>query len=175
MIRLGSLLPQAFMVGIAQLVDMMGTEKAVDWLIFIGEELAKTQGPGFEGAPENSLNYLPLCPFTDELVRFVDLFGERPEEYRKILEYVKEKKMDEKEKIKFPAVSTTLCLIHHAYRSRRAQLAGAETLHLACKCSVTDAPPVYNEEAIAAAGVSKEKVEKILEKGVCVFKFVKTE
>ncbi|MCK4928243.1 MAG: hypothetical protein KAR76_00760 [Methanosarcinales archaeon] len=175
MIRLGSMLPQAFMIGITDLVDMIGAEKTVKWLITIGRELGENQGPGLEGAPEGDLNYLPICPFADELVRFIDMFGERPEEYNTIVEYVKEREAADKDKVECPAVASVLCLMHHAYRVKRAEMAGYSTLHLACKSVVTDNKPVYNEEAIEKAGVTKEDVDKILEKGVCVFKFVKEE
>lgn len=173
MIRLGSMMPQAFMVGIMELVNMIGAEKTCDWLIKIGEELAITQGPGFEGAPANDLNYLPMCPFSDELIRFIDMFGERPDEYKMIVDCITERETADKEKVECPAVANTLCLLHHGYRSKRAKMAGAKTLHLACKCSIPDAPPVYNEEAIRKAEVTKEEVDKLLEKGVCIFKFVK--
>lgn len=175
MIRLGNMLPQGFLIGIMDLVDMMGPEKTSEWLTRIGEKLGETQGPGFDGAPEDDLNYLPMCPFTDELIRFIDMFGERPEEFKRIVEYVTEREGSNKENVECPAVVNTLCLLHHGYRKKRAELAGAETLHLACRCSVPEVPPAYNMEAIEKAGVTKDDVDKILEKGVCVFKFVKRE
>ncbi|MCL7415488.1 MAG: hypothetical protein M8349_05435 [ANME-2 cluster archaeon] len=175
MIRLGSMLPQAFMIGITDLVNIIGPEKTVKWLIQIGRELAETQGPGLEGAPEGDLNYLPICPFSDELIHFIDMFGERPKEFQTIVEYVKEREAANTDKVECPAVASILCLMHHAYRVKRAEMAGYGTLHLACRSVVTGSKPAYNEEAIAKAGVTKEEVDKILEKGVCIFKFVKEE
>ena len=175
MIRLGSMLPQAFLIGITDLVDLIGAEKTVKWLIRIGTELGETQGSGLEGAPEGDLNYLPMCPFSDELIRYIDMFGERPEEFKMIVDYIKEREAANKDKVECPAVSNVLCLLHHAYRVKRAEMAGQKTLHLACKSPLTGRDPAYNEEAIAEAGVTKEDVDKILEKGVCVFKFVKEE
>jgi hypothetical protein len=175
MIRLGSMLPQAFLIGITDLVNLIGAEKTVKWLIGIGKELGETQGSGLEGAPEGDLNYVPMCPFSDELIRYVDMFGERPEEFKTIVEYVNEREAANKDKVECPAVSSVLCLLHHAYRVKRAEMAGQKTLHLACKSPLTDSNPAYNEEAIAEAGVTKEDVDKIMEKGCCVFKFVKEE
>jgi hypothetical protein len=54
-------------------------------------------------------------------------------------------------------------------------MAGFETLHLASKPSISNTNLAYNEEAIKKAGQTKEEVDRILEKGACVFKFVKKE
>ncbi len=54
-------------------------------------------------------------------------------------------------------------------------MAGFETLHLASKLSIAGAKLAYNEEAIEKAGKTKQEVDRILEKGACVFKFVKKE
>jgi hypothetical protein len=175
MIRLGNMLPQAFMIGIMKLVDMIGPEKTCEWLTSIGEELAITQGPGLEGVPEDDLNYLPMCPFSDELIRFIDMHGERPEQFQKMIECIAQREAADKDNVECPAVATILCLLHHAYRAKRAEMAGAELLHLASKSPIPSVPPAYNEEAIQKAGVSKEKVDRFLEKSICVFKFVKKE
>ncbi len=37
------------------------------------------------------------------------------------------------------------------------------------------APTAYNEEAIKVAGITKEEVDNILQKGSCIFKFIKKE
>ncbi len=115
MIRLGSMLPQAFLIGITDLVDLIGAEKTVKWLIRIGSELGETQGSGLEGAPEGDLNYLPMCPFSDELIRYVDMFGERPEEFKTIVDYINEREAANKDKVECPAVASVLCLLHHAF------------------------------------------------------------
>ncbi len=175
MIRLGRMLPQAFMVGITELVKMVGPEKTSILLAHIGKELAETQGAGLEGVPEDDLHYLPMCPFADEIIRFVDLFGERPEEFQVIVKYVAKKEAMNKDKVECPAMASILCLLHNAYRKKRAEMAGFETLHLASKPSIAGANLAYNEEAIEKAGKTKEEVDRILEKGACVFKFVKKE
>jgi len=169
------MLPQAFMVGITELVKMIGPEKTCILLSHIGRELAETQGPGLEGVPEDDLHYLPMCPFADEIIRFVDLFGERPEEFKIIVEYVAEKEARNKDEVECPAMASILCLLHNAYRKKRAEMAGFETLHLASKPSITGANLAYNEEAIKKAGQTKEEIDRILEKSACVFKFVKKE
>lgn len=175
MIRLGSMLPQAFMVGITELVKMVGPEKTCILLSRIGKGLAETQGQGLEGVPEDDLHYLPICPFADEIIRFVDLFGERPEEFKAIVKYVTEKEAGNKDKVECPAMASILCLLHNAYRKKRAEMAGFETLHLASKLSIAGAKLAYNEEAIEKAGKTKQEVDRILEKGACVFKFIKKE
>lgn len=175
MIRLGSMLPQAFMVGITELVKTIGPGKTCILLSHIGKELAETQGAGLEGVPENDLHYLPMCPFADEIIRFVDLFGERPEEFKTIVEYVAEKEAMNKDKVECPAMASILCLMHNAYRKKRAEMAGFETLHIASKPSITGAKLAYNDEAMEKAGKTKEEIDRILEKGACVFKFVKKE
>ena len=40
MIRLGSMLPQAFMIGIMEMVNLVGPEKTCKWLTYIGKEMA---------------------------------------------------------------------------------------------------------------------------------------
>jgi len=175
MIRLGSMLPQAFMVSITELVKMVGPEKTCILLSRIGKGLAETQGAGLEGVPEDDLHYLPICPFADEIIRFVDLFGERPEEFQAIVKYVNEKEAMDKDKVECPAMASILCLLHNAYRKKRAEMAGFETLHLASKLSIAGVRLAYNEEAMEKAGKTKEDVNRILEKGACVFKFVKME
>ncbi len=175
MIRLGRMLPQAFMVGITDLVKMIGPEKTCILLSNIGKELAETQGPGLEGVPENDLHYLPICPFADEIIRIIDLLGERPEEFQIIVKYVTEKEVMNKDKVECPAVASILCLMHNAYRKKRAEMAGFETLHLASKLTIAGGKLAYNEEAIEKSGKTKEEVDRILEKGACVFKFVKKE
>jgi len=175
MIRLGSMLPQAFMVSITELVKMVGPEKTCILLSRIGKGLAETQGAGLEGVPEDDLHYLPICPFADEIIRFVDLFGERPEEFQAIVKYVNEKEAMDKDKVECPAMASILCLLHNAYRKKRAEMAGFETLHLASKLSIAGVRLAYNEEAMEKAGKTKEDVDRILEKGACVFKFVKME
>jgi len=169
------MLPQAFMVGITELVQMVGPEKTSILLAHIGKELAETQGAGLEGVPEDDLHYLPMCPFADEIIRFVDLFGEKPEEFKIIVEYVAKKEAMDNDKVECPAMASILCLLHNAYRKKRAEMAGFETLHLASKPSISNTKLAYNEEAIKKAGKTKEEIDKILEKGACVFKFVKKE
>ena len=175
MIRLGRMLPQAFMVGITELVEMVGPEKTCILLSRIGKGLAETQGAGLEGVPEDDLHYLPMCPFADEIIRFVDLFGERPEEFQVIVKYVAEKEAMDNDKVECPAMASILCLLHNAYRKKRAEMAGFETLHLASKLSIAGVRLAYNEEAIEKAGKTKEEIDRILEKSACVFKFVKKE
>jgi len=175
MIRLDSMLPQAFMIGIIEMVNEDGPEKTTKWLTNIGKEMAKTQGSGLEGNPLDGLNYLPLCPFADELIRFIDIFGEHPEEFLKIVQYVAEREAEDKNKVECPAVANILCLLHNAYRKKRARMAGYETLHLASKSLLPNVLPAYNEEAIKVAGVSREQVDELLKKGTCIFKFIKKE
>ncbi|MCD4766787.1 MAG: hypothetical protein K8R34_09780 [Methanosarcinales archaeon] len=163
------------MVSITELVKMVGPEKTCILLSRIGKGLAETQGAGLEGVPEDDLHYLPICPFADEIIRFVDLFGERPEEFQAIVKYVNEKEAMDKDKVECPAMASILCLLHNAYRKKRAEMAGFETLHLASKLSIAGVRLAYNEEAMEKAGKTKEDVDKILEKGACVFKFVKME
>ncbi len=91
------------------------------------------------------------------------------------MEYVAEKEAMNKDKVECPAMASILCLMHNAYRKKRAEMAGFETLHLASKPSIAGAKLVYNEEAMEKSGKTKEEIDRILEKGACVFKFVKKE
>lgn len=175
MIRLGRMLPQAFMVSITELVNMLGPEKTCILLSRIGKGLAETQGAGLEGVPEDDLHYLPMCPFANEIIHFIDLFGERPEEFQTIVKYVTEKEYMDEDKVECPAMASILCLLHNAYRKKRADMAGFETLHLASKLSIAGGKLAYNEVAIEKAGTTKQEIDTILEKGACVFKFVKKE
>ena len=169
MIRLSSLMPKAFFMGIVELVDMVGPEKTDRWILSIGEKLGEREGPGIEGARENSINYMPICPFANELIEFVEISGERPPQFMDIIKHTNKMREESGRGWEFPAISNIFCILHNSYRKQRAEMAGSKMLHLGCRSPLTKTI-VYNDKAIEKAGMSRDDVDKVLEKSVCVFK-----
>ncbi|MBN1133376.1 MAG: hypothetical protein JXA38_00295 [Methanosarcinaceae archaeon] len=169
MIRLERILPKAFLIGIVELVNSAGPEKAYLWMQSIGEKLGEGEGPGFEGAREDNINYMPLCPFANHVVEFVGMYGERPSEFMDIIRCANERRDRSKNGWQYPAIANIFCVLHHSFRVKRASMAGAEILHLGCKSPLTEIT-AYNEKAIEKSGMTKDDVDKILEKSICVFK-----
>ncbi len=170
MIRLENMLPKAFLVGIMEMVDRFGPEETYNWIETIGAKLAEIEGPGFEGARENHVNFLPVCPFGSDFIEFVEMYGgEQPPQFVKIIEYVKDKKDSSKDGWKYPALSGVLGILHYSYSKKRAELAGADLLSVGSKSALTEELE-YNYKAIEKAGMTKEEVDSYLEKSYCVFK-----
>ncbi len=169
MIRLSSLMPKAFLMGIVELVDIIGPEKTDQWIMSIGKKLGEREGPGVEGARENSINYMPICPFANELIEFMEMNGERPPQFMDIIRHTNKLRKESDVGWEFPAISNIFCIFHHSYRKHRAEMAGNKMLHLGCISPLTKTI-VYNDKAIEKAGMSRDDVDKVLEKSVCVFK-----
>lgn len=169
MIRLSSMMPKAFLMGIVELVDMVGPEEADKWMMSIGKKLGEKEGPGVEGAREDGINFMPICPFANEVVEFVDMEGGRPSQFMDIIKHTNKARDESDRGWEFPAISNIFCILHHSYRKHRAEMAGDKMLHLGCK-SPLSAAVAYNDKAIEKAGMSRDDVDKVLEKSVCVFK-----
>jgi len=171
MIRLSSMLPKAFLIGIIELVDEAGPENTCRWMQAIGEKLGEGEGAGFEGAREDDINYMPLCPFANEVIEFVEMYGERPSQFMDIIRCANERRDKSKSGWEYPAISNIFCMLHHSYRRKRAKMADADILHLGCKSPLTEIT-AYNEKAIEKAGMTRDDVDTILENSICVFKIV---
>ncbi|MBP2029664.1 hypothetical protein J2755_000584 [Methanohalophilus levihalophilus] len=170
MIRLENMLPKAFLVGIMEMVDRFGPEETFNWIVSIGTKLAEIEGPGFEGARENHVNFLPVCPFGSDFVEFVEMYGgEQPSQFLEIIDYVNKQKETAEDGWNYPALSGVLGILHYSYSKKRAELAGAELLSVGTKSPLTDEFE-YNYKAIEKAGMTKEEVDKYLDKSYCVFK-----
>jgi hypothetical protein len=169
MIRLENMLPRAFLMGIMEMEDSAGPKGTFDWLEAIGEKLAEIEGPGFEGDRENSIIFLPVCPFGSYYLDFVEVYGEEPSQYLRIINYVNEQKEKSEDGWKYPALSFVLEILHYSYSRKRAELAGADLLSLGSKSLFTEEAE-YNYKAIEKAGMTKEAVNTYLEKSYCVFK-----
>ena len=163
------MMPKAFLMGIVKLVDMIGPEETDKWIISIGKTLGDREGPGFEGAREDGINYMPICPFANELVEFVEIDGERPPQFMDIIKSTNKRREQSDSGWEFPAISNIFCILHHSYRKHRAEMAGDTMLHLGCK-SPLSSMVAYNDKAIEKAGMSRDDVDKVLEKSICVFK-----
>lgn len=169
MTRLKNILPKAFLIGIMELVDLIGPEKTCKWVQAIGEKLGTDEGPGFEGARKGNINYLPLCPFAHDTIEFVEMYGERPSQFIDIIRHVQKKKQSSMFPHKFPIISNIFCVLHHSYRQKRANLAGFNSIHIGCHHTFKNGI-MYNENAIKKVGMTKESVRKILGNSVCVFR-----
>ena len=170
MIRLENMLPQAFLLGVVKMVDKDGALETIRWLEEIGEELAILEGPGFEGARENDINYLPICPFGSEITEFLEIY-ESPTQFDDVVNTMYELKNASDNPWDYPALTHVLGILQHSYSKKRAELAGAKMYHLGSKSPTSDFIQ-FNEEAIEKAGVTKEEVRKLLDKSFYVYKIV---
>ncbi len=169
MIRLKNILPKAFLIGIVEMVNTAGVEKTCQWLYTIGYELAEIEGPGFEGAWEDDILYLPICPFSNELIDFNNIYGETPRQFNDLINHVNRKKEESDKAWNYPALSSVLGILHNSYSKRRAELAGSRMYNVGSK-SVVNNVKVYNEEAIEKARMTKEQVSAILDHAFSVYK-----
>ncbi|MBN2109593.1 MAG: hypothetical protein JW705_00700 [Methanosarcinaceae archaeon] len=170
MIRLDNMLPHAFLVGVMKMVDKNGPLETIDWLQEIGEELATLEGPGFEGARENNINYLPVCPFGSEITEFLEIY-ESPAQFDDVVNAMYELKNASENPWDYPALTHVLGILQHSYTRKRAELAGARIYNLGSKSPNSDFIQ-FNEEAIEKAGMAKEEVRSILDKAFYVYKIV---
>ncbi|AEH61208.1 conserved hypothetical protein [Methanosalsum zhilinae DSM 4017] len=168
MIRLENMLPKAFLLGIVEMVNIVGPEKTLEWLEDIARRLGDIEGGGIEGAREDDINYIPISPCTTDLVEFMDMFGE-PEEFKKIIEYSNHKRDISERGWEYPALTNILGVLHHWYSYRRAEISGIKLLNVGSKSPFTD-EYVYNEKAMEKAGMTREEVDRYLEKGYYVYK-----
>ncbi len=169
MIRLKNILPKAFLIGIVKMVDLSGVERTYQWMDSIGKQLAEVEGPGFEGAWEDDINYLPICPFGNELIDFNNIFGETPSQFTELINYVNRIKAGSSEPWEYPALSSVLGILHHSYSKRRAELADHRIYNLGSRSVINDVK-TYNDEAIEKARMTKDKVSDMLERSFCVYK-----
>ncbi len=158
----------SFMLGIIELNNLLGSESLYNWLTKIGERIAELEGKGIEGKKIDDVHYLPTCPFVS-VFHYSSFYEQLPKSGDAYVD-LEELKMKKEQKADGAALANIFCIMHHAYRKKRAELAGKKVFHLAAKSHLTD-KPVFNEKAIERCGKSREEIEKILEIGVCVFKY----
>ncbi len=169
MIRLKNILPKAFLIGIVEMVDISGVQKTHQWITSIGVKLADIEGPGFEGAWEDDINFLPICPFGNELIDFNNIYGETPSQFNALINFVNKLKEESDEPWNFPALSSVLGILQNSYSKRRAELADARIYNVGSK-SVVNNVKVYNEEAIEKTRMTKEQVSELLDRSFCVYR-----
>ncbi|WP_406656825.1 hypothetical protein V7O62_13305 [Methanolobus sp. ZRKC2] len=150
------------------MVDRDGPLETIRWLQDIGEELAILEGPGFEGAREDNINYLPICPFGSEITEFLEIY-KSPTQFDDVINKMYELKKDSDNPWDYPALIHVLGILQHSYSRKRAELAGAEIYNLGSK-SQSGNLVKYNEEAIKKTGMTKEEVRKVLDKAFYVYK-----
>ncbi|WP_292486015.1 hypothetical protein [Methanohalobium sp.] len=171
MIRLENMLPKALLTGVLKMVDLDGPEKTLKWLEGIGKDLAEIEGAGFEGARDNNILYLPICPFGGELIEFIEIYGGQPAQFKQVIEVSDNKRDNSDNPWDFPALSNILGVLHYSYVKRRAEMAGFKIFNLGCRSPMKDSDYIaYNEQAIEKVNMTKEEVDKYLEKAYCVFK-----
>jgi len=156
----------SFIVGMIELNNLFGSESLYDWLKRIGERIAELEGKGIEGKKVDDVYYLPICPLTSvfHYASHHDELSKSGMAHADLEELKKEQKADD------AALASILCVMHHAYRKKRAELADKRIFHLAARSHLTD-EPVFNEKAMERCGKKREEIEKILDFGVCVFKY----
>jgi hypothetical protein len=157
-------LTRAFIIGAIEVDNMMGAEALYNWLKTIGERLGEVEGKGMEGRMIGELHYESICPFATRLetAHYYDILSKEGDKHAEIPE---EKGVDK------PVCADIMCIMHHACRRKRAELAGKKVFHLAARCPLTG-EIVFNEEAIEEVGKEREEIEELLEKeAVCVFMY----
>ncbi len=169
MIRLENMLPKAFLIGLVEMVDLVGPEKTYKWLEAIGEKMGEIEGPGFEGAREDEINYLPVCPFGNVVIDFIQIYGERPPQFIEIINYSNEMKSKSEDGWKYPALTSVIGVMHFSYSRKRAELADSLLLNVGSKSPITNTIE-YNDKAIEKAGMTREEVDSYLEKAYYVYK-----
>lgn len=169
MIRLKNILPKAFLIGIMEMVDICGVENTFQWMNSIGMKLADIEGPGFEGAWEDDINYLPICPFGNELTDINNIYGETPAQFTELINYVNKLKEESDKPWEFPALSNVLGILQNSYIQRRAELADARIYNVGSK-SVVSKIKIYNQEAIQQSTMTKEQVSELLDKAFYIYK-----
>lgn len=169
MIRLKNILPTAFLMGIVELVDMEGAGKTYEWINSIGIKLAEIEGPGFEGARENGINYIPIYPFASELIDFINILGETPSQFNEIVSFGKKLRDESENPWDYPAITNILGLLEHSYNKRRAEMAGAKIYNVGSKSPLDDSRE-YNVAAMKKAGMAQKEVDNFLDKAYWVYK-----
>ncbi|MHC1594679.1 MAG: hypothetical protein ACXQT2_05160 [Methanotrichaceae archaeon] len=153
---------EAFLMAIIEGVRKDGPEKTLEWIEHVADSLGEKEGPGLEGDPRGSLNCLYICPFANALQEFQIKYGETPSEFMDILGSA-----DCSDTF---AASNVFCIFHHTIRTKRAELAGRKVYHLASSANA-ERKTAYNEKAIEAVGLTKDAIDELMEKTVCVFKY----
>ncbi|MHC1567806.1 MAG: hypothetical protein ACXQT5_08610 [Candidatus Syntropharchaeia archaeon] len=154
----------AFTIGAIEINRTMGTHILYDWLRAIGERMGEMDGGGIEGERHNDLSYHPICLFITQLEssRYRELFSKEGRDLAKILENV-----DARDRAASPDI---ICITHHAYMKKRAELAGKKFFHLAAKSHLTN-ESIFNDGAIKEVGKKKREIEKLMENAACVFMY----
>lgn len=169
MIRLKNILPTAFLMGIMELVDLDGPKKTYEWINSIGIKLAEIEGPGFEGARENGVNYIPVYPFASELIDFINIMGETPQQFIEVISFSNRLQDESQNPWDYPAIANILGLLQHSYTKRRAEMAGANIYNVGSR-SPLDNSREYNKHAMKKAGMTKKEVDMYLDKSYSVYK-----
>jgi len=156
------LVSEAFLMAIIESVRREGPEKAVEWIERVADDLGEKEGPGLEGDPRGGVNCLYICPFANMLQEFLNWYGGMPAEFAELLNCSQLNK-------KF-AASNVFCIFHYTILAKRAELAGRNAVHLASNANA-ECKAAYNEDAIEKAGMTKEEIDEMLKKTVCIFQF----
>ncbi|OFV68447.1 hypothetical protein DRN98_03115 [Methanosarcinales archaeon] len=157
----------AFIAGMIEVVNEYGAQKLKKWLELIGVRLAELEGPGVEGKVKYEMNYSLSCPLY-AIFEIPATFETLPSEENGYidLELLKGERPEEE-----AAASSVFCIMHHAHRIKRAELAGKKFYHLASRMSASD-EPVFNDAAIEMLGIDKKDVKALLDEGAfCIFKY----
>jgi len=162
---------KAFLLGVEELEKEFGPDAAEKWMRGIGDQLAEIEGPGVMGEGEpDKLGYFTICLFAPKLNEFVESTGGIPKGHEKILRDVRGP--HEGDKAEEVAAVNVCCDMCHAYRKKRALMAGKKNLlHLAAKSKLTGAKEI-NEAAMKKANVKASDVKKLLKEKDCIFKYV---
>lgn len=157
------ILMRAFIIGSIEVNNMMGEQALYDWLRAVGKRMGEIEGGGIEGRVSGNLHYEPVCRFAAqfETAHYYDILSKKGDKYAK---FPMAKGADKS------ARADILCIMHHAYRRKRAELAGKEVFHLAAKSHLTG-EVVFNEEALKKVDKGKEEIEKLMEKAACVYMY----
>lgn len=122
---------------------------------------------------DGNLFVLPSCPFAPSIRTYKEIFKELPVEYASIVtEYNRPNKYTADLKVGHGSGVSPFCAIHQSLRAaagRRIKVGGksAQIVQLGCKGG--DGKKAIAEELCQIARVSRETVEKHLDRGMCVY------
>ncbi|MHC1632123.1 MAG: hypothetical protein ACXQT4_07565 [Methanotrichaceae archaeon] len=156
------LVSEAFLMTIIDSVRRNGPEKTIEWIVHVANNLGEKEGPGLEGDPRGSINCMYICPFANILQEFLNKYGGMPPEFEELLSC---NSIEET-----LAASNVFCIFHHTLRAKRSELAGRKAIHLASNANA-EGLIAYNDKAIEAVGLTKEEIDELITKTVCIFKY----
>lgn len=122
---------------------------------------------------EGNIFYLPACPFAPSIKTYKELFEKLPEEYPRLVEeYNKPSRVTKELKVGHGSGVSPFCAIHQPLRAaigKRIKVGGKRVKIYQLGCKSGDGKKGFADEFIEEIGASREMVDKLLDKAMCVY------